>query len=196
MRNSAASVDLVYSLMLSVGGLFLVSGTSKLLRPRQFAETVVQYEILPPRVARIWAAALIPIELAVGTSLVASQMPVRGAAVGLCLVFLFAAAATVNLRRGRIIECGCFGDARKVTGTTLARLSLLGAAFTAILLTPAMGIVPDSGRTLLHISTIGNAVSIAALAVGWTLVGLWISEFDELKDIFRNHDRAQTQGES
>ncbi len=104
-------IELLASLLL--GGVFLFSAVPKLRHPRGFVLTVLQYQILPARLSRLYGWLLPPLELFLAL-LFFGGTALRSASVLTGLLLLsFLIAVGVNLARGRRLECGCFGKAAK-----------------------------------------------------------------------------------
>ena len=93
-----------------IGGLFLIAGFGKVLEPRQFADGIRAYELLPASIV-LGAAYVLPwLELAGGFLLVIGFG--RGVARLLIAVLLvvFTVSKCYALARGLEIDCGCGGD--------------------------------------------------------------------------------------
>ncbi len=115
---------------LCFGFLFLASGISKLLRASSVLHMVMNYRLLWPAAARVFAAILGPIECVAGVLLLLSLfLPVYPAAwlltVGLLIVFSLAVFSA--LLRGLKIPCGCgvLLNGHVIRWSTLARDLLL-----------------------------------------------------------------------
>lgn len=125
--ESAAVAPAVLAARLVLGVLFVVAGASKLRDGDRFRRAVETYAVLPPRMARVVARVVPPVECLAGALLVVGLLPsVAAAAVALLLV-AFTAAITVNLLRGRRIDCGCFDapGGQPISWTTVGRNGLL-----------------------------------------------------------------------
>jgi uncharacterized membrane protein YphA (DoxX/SURF4 family) len=120
--------------------VFLLSGLAKLPRRAEFTSAVRNYQLVPDRVGALVGRLLPPVEVAAG-ALLALGLGIRpvAALLGVFLI-VFSAAVAINLLRGRIIDCGCFGPVaeRRITWWTVAR---------NLLLTGAAGIVVAEGPT-------------------------------------------------
>jgi len=116
-----------------LGVIFLLSAIPKLRRPKGFVLTVMEYRVLPPLPSRIYGWSLPPLELLLALLLL-SGTDVRLTALVLSLLLLsFILAVSVNIARGRDLNCGCFGTKkqRKIGWTLLLEdLALLGGALT------------------------------------------------------------------
>ena len=90
--------------------VFVWSGTAKLLAPPQaFADSVASFHLVPAGLISPLALALPPLEILVGTALLAGWPRRLGAFGALLLSGLFFAALTAALARGLPVDCGCFG---------------------------------------------------------------------------------------
>jgi uncharacterized membrane protein YphA (DoxX/SURF4 family) len=114
----------------ALGGIFLLAGAAKLPRHDEFVHVVRRYEIGPPRLSELVARWLPLFEIVCGTLvLVGLATPLAAGAVAAALV-VFSVAVTVNLLRGREIDCGCTGTsfAKKISWSLVARDVVLAAA--------------------------------------------------------------------
>lgn len=89
--------------------IFVLAGTAKLARRREFAEAVRNYQLLPVWASEVVSRSLPPGELIVGVLLLLGVAPVPVAAVAAFCLLAFSVAIAMNLLRGRRIDCGCFG---------------------------------------------------------------------------------------
>ena len=94
--------------------LFVRALMGKLREPRQFANAIRDYELVPASSAGAIAAALLTIECALVPSLFI-ETTARLSALALAgLLLLYSAAIGINLLRGRRdIDCGCAGPAAR-----------------------------------------------------------------------------------
>jgi hypothetical protein len=104
----------------------------------RFRETLSRYELVPRVLVPTAAGLIIAAEMAV---VIASLMPARrsvGAAAGAALLLLFAAAMSINLRRGRVlVDCGCGGASeRQRLEWWMVRRNLLLAALALVATLP------------------------------------------------------------
>lgn len=107
--SAGVLVPLVLILLLrgALGGLFLGAGVAKLLRPGRFFRVVRRYGLVPSRVVRSAAFAVIAVEVTLGAALlVGIEVAVFLFLTGVALIS-FAAAVGTNLIRGRSFDCGC-----------------------------------------------------------------------------------------
>jgi hypothetical protein len=114
-----------------VGGLFIVSGLSKIAQPYDFLWAVYDYELLGPTQGLALASALPFLEVALGISLIAGTLE-RGAwLASIALLSVFTVAKGWVLHEGLKIPCGCVsrpsGTAIDVYDVVLTGLLLLAA---------------------------------------------------------------------
>ena len=116
-------------LRLVLGIMFLYAAIPKISDPRQLAEDVANYQLLPEALVHAMAALLPTVELAVAAALLLGLAP-RGAALACAgMMVMFLVAEGLALARGIDIRCGCFGaDSESISAGTLIRNLLLLAA--------------------------------------------------------------------
>lgn len=185
--DPGAAQALTGALQLAIGGAFATSVVPKLRDPRHFAATVAAYEILPRRLAPAGARLVIAAEAAVAVLLLSGLAFGGGVALALGLLALFAAATWTNLRRGRAIECGCFGGSGEVISPrSLARIAILAAAALALGAAVAGGAAealrapweePWAGA--------GHVAEVAAVAAAMAIATMWALEAPKLRDLAR-----------
>jgi hypothetical protein len=179
-------------LQLALGFVFLLGATSKLRQPSAFARTVGRYRLLPSGLARPAALGLIALESFLAVSLLTGWGLELALPVAVASLLMFSAAVAVNLRRGRQIPCGCFGDSSELLSVrTLVRLSMLLAAAVVLLVldlagTPALAVgqVVAGGWAGLV-----EALVSAALAAFLLLLGLWLLNLPEVWWLLRGSAR-------
>jgi hypothetical protein len=159
---------------------------------------VVDYEILPIRIATSAALAIIVMEVLLAVAFVSGWLTELALALAAGLLLVFMIAVAINLRRERLISCGCFGSSSEtISLRTLARLTLL---LTAILLlaialrisgdtaVPKLASMSVDGATLTYML---QAVSFACFLV---LVGAWVLSFPELASLRRQLPKPAPNG--
>lgn len=93
---------------LLLGGLLVFSGAVKIADPALFGTAVARYDLLPELIVP-YAAIIIPaLECIIGLSFLVGFRVRASAAIGVLLMALFIIAISINLARGRQIDCGCF----------------------------------------------------------------------------------------
>ncbi len=172
------------ALRIVVGFVFLLSSSSKVRRPAEFARMVMDYRVLPPLASQAFAYVLIPTEVFLGLAFLSGRL--WGVALWLAIgvLMLFLAAVGINLRRGRKVACGCFGRAdERLSGRTLARLLLLLAALVAVggysVIHPGRFPVSPSSLTLPYL------VHVLVFAVFLMVLAAWALSAPELFRVLR-----------
>lgn len=117
----------------ALAAVFAVAAAHKLRDRRYFDGIVLDYRLLPPRLALCVARLLPGLELAVVAGLIVGWTSAAPAAAALLLGY--AAAITVNLARGRReIDCGCGGPPQRLSGWLVGRNVIMAAAALVLLL--------------------------------------------------------------
>ena len=196
----AASEFALYALQIAVGAIFVASVVPKLRDRRAFARTVVNYEVVDARLAEALAPAVILVECFLAVSLLASVALTAGLIVGAVAVLVFLAATSINLHRGRRVECGCFGDpAELISGRTAARLTLLLVSIGVLLVAHAAGwtsAITPGELAAEGIASLQFLVNAAGLAAAICIAGLWITHIPDLADVIRRSASTPRQGPS
>lgn len=190
---------LAFALQLSLGFVFLLSTLPKLRRPMEFAQSVVEYRILPAKIASIVALALIPLEAFLMVAFLTGWRTDAAFPIALVMLSIFTIAVGINIRRGRRIACGCFGSAsEQISRRTLARLLVL---LTVVLLLFAF-------RSRAGISVLNLAVLMAAgstwiyllqavmLALFLILLAAWLLNLPELVFLVRTLGWTQVSADN
>jgi hypothetical protein len=127
--------QMTFVVQLAVGLVFLLSAAGKLINPRDFARGVVEYRVLPDRVSYLAGLLLILTEVLLAAVHLTGRLLSYGALLGLVVLACFIVGVALNLKRGRILPCYCFGKSKGdvISGRTLVRLILLMAAETFLL---------------------------------------------------------------
>lgn len=164
-----------------LASILLISGLAKLRRRSELVRAVDGYRLFPDPLVGPVAAALAPLELAIGL-LLAFGLVTRYAAIGaLALLGLFTAGILVNLVRGREIDCGCFGLAsrQRISWATVARNGGLVLIATTIAIEAPTTLALDSLYSrrpgALAMDEAGALALAATLALAITAVarGAW-----------------------
>jgi hypothetical protein len=126
--------------------IFLASAVPKLRHPKSFILAVLEYRVLPTRLGWLYARLLPPLELLLALLLL-SGAAVRSSAIILSLLLLsFMAAISINMVRGRNLDCHCFGKARRrsIGWRLLLQDGALLAASIALAAMRSAWIAPES----------------------------------------------------
>ena len=125
---------LALAIRLVLGGVFVWAGTTKLVQPSSFVETVAAFAILPVDWIAPFALSVIWIELIAGGLLLLDIWPRSNALVVLGLLVVFSAALGINMYRGNDVACGCFGgDGSSSLAWALLRDLLLAGGAVVLL---------------------------------------------------------------
>ncbi|HET8629147.1 MAG TPA: MauE/DoxX family redox-associated membrane protein [Thermomicrobiales bacterium] len=180
---TAVLTQLAFAARLSVGIMFTLSALPKVRRPPTFVRSVMAYDVLPAGVARVFAAALIPAEVFLALAFLTGWWPAVALPLGALVLLAFLIAVGINLRRGRRIPCGCFGEASEaISPRTLARLLLLLAAILLLAVVSGTGWIslPDLGSLLADRSALPSLLDTAGLAVFLIVLAAWLLHLPEV----------------
>lgn len=170
---------IAFSIQLCLVAVFLASALPKLRDPKRFVATVRTYELLPTNLVRLGAWGVIAGEIAVAVLALGGWSPLAIVGTSIILIVGFTIAVSVNLRRGREIDCGCFGGADEtISSRTLVRLSVLagGVSIYAILTLggPAEGLSPF--WWLSNGASFEYTLEALMIGTGLTLLAVWCME--------------------
>lgn len=177
------------AVQLLLGVVFLAAAVGKLRRPSRFVLTIRGFELLPSILSGPAAGALVALEAFVGISLLSGwglriSVPIAGG-----LLVTFAIAVGINLSRGNVVPCGCFGSpSERISTRTLARLGLLMLA--VVILTVAQLSANPSPLTItsLVVGGAGGMLRLAlmtALAAFLAALAAWALHIPELRVLLR-----------
>ena len=152
-------------LRVALGLIFMVAAVTKILSPREFAKTVVDFRIVSARLSPAIGRTIAVLELAAGIALLLGVLEWLGGIVVAGLLLAFNVALAANLIRGRRdLDCRCFGRRTlRIGWRHVAQNTLL---FVACLLIVARGlqnpvVSAESGPTPTIVVTV-----LAALYTG------------------------------
>jgi putative oxidoreductase len=174
-RERARGVPVTYAglaLRLFLGAVFVLASLPKLGALDDFERAVVNYELLPRRVARPVAVGLPWLELLCGVALLVGLGPsITAATVAVCLV-MFAAAAGYNLLRGRRMDCGCHGSAapRTISWSLVVKDLALAGVAVFVAASPVTNAVLHWPGAAAPSASAGTAVSLYCIATIAALV--------------------------
>ena len=173
-------------LQLAVGIVFLLSASGKLSHPTTFARGVKEYKLLPDSLAFGVGLLLIPLEILLGISHVLGWLLAYTAPLAVATLVSFAIAVGVNLKRGRVLSCYCFGGkgGEQISKRTLGRLGLLIAAELIVLADPAL----FAADRLTYPERVGDIVLLSTLmicAVFVLVAARWVLTVPDVIDLFR-----------
>jgi Methylamine utilisation protein MauE len=145
-----------------LGAVCLLAGLEKARAPREFAEGVRQYGLVPSHLAPLVGGALIATELVLGGLLVSGLVPVLAAVGAIALFTVFALALGVSLARSNTAPCHCFGasEVEKISPLALVRALVLTGVAIAVLVF-ALGDTGAIAREQLTASLLMTAAFVA-----------------------------------
>jgi uncharacterized membrane protein YphA (DoxX/SURF4 family) len=94
-----------------LGGVFIWASIDKIVHPRQFAEIVSGYGLLPAILVPFFAVVLPFAELVCGIFLLFNMMTRSAALIVIGMLMVFLVAIAFNVFRGVAFDCGCFSTA-------------------------------------------------------------------------------------
>ncbi|HKY55672.1 MAG TPA: MauE/DoxX family redox-associated membrane protein [Anaerolineales bacterium] len=188
-REISIFFHLAFAFQISLGIVFLLSVLPKVRGPLTFAQSVVEYQILPAKVAYAFALALIPLEALLAASFLTGWLTDFALPVAAMMLITFLIAVGINLRRGRRISCGCFGNSNEqISSRTSARLLLLLATvlFLIIFGSTQSTPLPNLGMMMTNPLMFTFFVLTAILAVFLLLLAIWILSLPDLVFLVRH----------
>lgn len=126
--------NLVGVIQFGIGGVFLISSIGKLKDPRHFRRGVAEYGVLPAFLVTTTAFVIVLVESLLAISHLTGTFLRILLPFGIAMLSSFGVAVAVNLWRGRVFPCHCFGRADAISVGTLARLALLACGETLLLI--------------------------------------------------------------
>ena len=138
------------AIQLALGMVFLLSAASKLRNPMEFSRGVREYRVVPVAFVGPASILLIALEISLAIGHLTGFLLVVVIPLGFAALCCFAAAVSINLRRGRALPCYCFGsrNGETISTHTLVRILFLGLGELFLLGTPvflfaARSSIPD-----------------------------------------------------
>ncbi|MEU6794120.1 MauE/DoxX family redox-associated membrane protein [Nonomuraea wenchangensis] len=176
-------MDLVIRIMLSA--VFVISAVGKIRTAEAwhgFRSSVDALDMIPPRLARAAALAVVALEVVVAMSLAVPALSTAGLAGSAALLMLFSAVIVQAMRAGRGVECRCFGRSDRPMGVP----HLLRNAF--LLLITACGAAVSSARApySAELLVVGAPVGVAGAVL--------VASFVELCSLFENSSPVSLKG--
>lgn len=168
---------LTYAIQLAVGATFAVAVVPKLHRPARFRRVVAGYDLLP-HLAPVAAIAVTAAEASIAVCFLTGWVMVIALPLAVVVLALFAAATALNLARGRIVECGCFGGSdERISGRSLARLLVLGLGVGCLAIAVATGTARVTTASWLAsgaMASFAYFAEVAGLALALLIATVWI----------------------
>ncbi|WP_167475394.1 MauE/DoxX family redox-associated membrane protein [Nocardia arthritidis] len=173
------STDLWLAVQFALGAVFCTAGVAKLTDFRSFAGVVRDYEMVPVRLVPVVAGGVVAVELLAGAGLATGLALGYALLVAGVLSLVFLAAVVVNLSRGRLVSCGCFGPhSEDISWRTVGRLLVLLAAVVDL----AVHRWAAGGSGPVWAGGVGSQDLLAAVgfAVAAVVVAMWAFELPVL----------------
>lgn len=124
--------DLGLAVQLALGCVFACSVVPKLRRPARFVKVVDGYQVLPARATPLAAVTVLIAEAFVAVAFLSGWQVMAGGVSVIALALVFGVGTAVNLRRGRSIDCGCFGGTEQISPRSIQRLGVVAVGAAAI----------------------------------------------------------------
>jgi uncharacterized membrane protein YphA (DoxX/SURF4 family) len=184
---------LALAMQISLGIVFLFSALPKLRHPQRFAQNVTAYNILPNKAATAFSWLVIASEAFVAITLLSGLWTEASVLLVIGLLLIFIAAVAINLKRGRRIDCGCFGDANEqISLRALTRLLLLLGLAMLLVVASSAGYAPSSPiRMITNSSAMANLFLAGCMAAFIIVFGSWMLRLPELMLLMRGGQKAQ-----
>jgi uncharacterized membrane protein YphA (DoxX/SURF4 family)/thiol-disulfide isomerase/thioredoxin len=158
----------VVAAQLFLAAVFALAGAAKLFDPAGSRRAVADFGV-PPQAARVIGMLLPLAELAIALALVLHPSARWAAAAALVLLLAFVAGVANAMRRGRDVDCGCFGPVYSATAgsATLVRNLLLAGLAATVLAYGGGPAIDDwvTARTAAELVAIGVTLAAVGLAV-------------------------------
>jgi hypothetical protein len=189
------------AIQIGLGLIFVTAAIAKLRSPGIFVETVGAYRLLRDWAVAPVAAGVIGAELFIAFAFMSGSLLGFALPLALFMLGLFFVAVAVNLRRGRRIPCGCFGNRREsISSKDLVRIVLLlcGGLSLAVL---KVGFETQALRlgsiTALGSDAVAYVVQLTAIASFLIVLGIWLLHAPDVVTAMRGrpHVGPRTDGD-
>ncbi len=178
--------DALLVVRLALGTVFALSAVGKLRDPKGFARGVIEYQVIPASLAYPFGFFFIVLESWLAIAHLTGWLLTAAIPVALGTLASFATAVGVNLRRGRVLPCYCFGNrtGEQISPRTLVRTLFLAGA--ELFLLAVRGLVT---RNQIVYSGRIESFSELGLAFFWAtfvlVTGSWVFVSPEFVDALR-----------
>jgi hypothetical protein len=144
-----------------LGVIFIFSAIPKLRHPNGFILVVLEYRILPPRLGRVFARLVPQLELFAALLLLSGIAVRLAGALTSLLLLSFIVAISINIARGRNLDCHCFGKEtrRQIGWNTLVQDGALLGLSAITLATASEWLTPEPWSVLRLFGMAGAASS-------------------------------------
>ncbi|WP_380026349.1 MauE/DoxX family redox-associated membrane protein [Effusibacillus consociatus] len=172
-------MEIYYVLRYLLAIIFLVSGLPKIIRIRNFAEAIREYNILPKYLVLPFAYLSSWIELLAAMALAFGYYVIWAELVLVPLLISYGIAIGINLYRKADLNCHCFeglGESKLTFATLMRAMFLLGA--NLFVFANDFGIFGTSYKTIsiLNLVVYAGLVLVLLLLIELTQRGLIIAE--------------------
>jgi putative oxidoreductase len=117
---------LTIRVQLGLAAIFIVAAVAKIADPPGFAHEVANYKLLPAGAINAMALWLPWLEIIIGLCFFFGVYRRTAGRLAAILLIVFIGALSINLARGRPVDCGCFGTSKapRTEGERLADMKL------------------------------------------------------------------------
>jgi hypothetical protein len=168
-----------FVIQLAVGLVFLASTVSKLYDPGSFARGLAEFKLLHHSFTGFVSCLIIVTEGWLAISHLTGYRLTISLPIGLIMLASFGLAVTINLRRGRVLPCHCFGGSGEtISARTIVRLLLLISAESLLLVTHRV-------RYLRQFTQLTEFVVELSMAIVLLVLCLWLLDLGDLLKLQR-----------
>jgi uncharacterized membrane protein YphA (DoxX/SURF4 family) len=147
VRGRLLSPWLTVRLQFVLAAFFVVAGIAKVADPPGFAHEIHNYQLVPGVAVNAMALVLPWLEILLGAALFLGLATRTAARLLAFLLVVFIAALSINLARGRPVDCGCFGTSTVVKTTErLGDMKLAIVRDVGLLLLAAQSLAAERER--------------------------------------------------
>lgn len=184
------STELILTVQLAVGLVFLQSSAQKLAHPLEFFRGLMAYRLFPRAVAYVGGVMIILGEIVAAFSYLTGWMLESVLPVAMFLLCLLTAVIVMTLVRGLTVPCLCFGarSGDTVSVLTVVRLGMLILASGLVFVAGLWGVfTPNIGELTGHEFLVGILT-----AANGVLGALWLMRLPTLLRVVRPAKAGQS----
>lgn len=156
---------------LIVGGVFLFSGISKVLDKNSIANHIFDYQLLSPTASALMSPVIVILEIVLASLLIVGFAIQEDSLIAALLLISFSLGIAINLKRGRIIDCHCFGKIKEPISSTLILRNLLIIGLLCIIILTSSTMIWAGGQWQEYIRSLQGTREILPLlsvvALSW-----------------------------
>jgi uncharacterized membrane protein YphA (DoxX/SURF4 family) len=170
----SASSFVILSLRFFIGLFFVIGALRKVFHLVEFVRGVEAYQILPKGVLRLLALPIPFVEGGVGLMLLFGNATFLSGFMAFGLIMVFTVAVAINLRRGHLVQCNCYGLASTQTistGTVVRNFLLM----TCCLLLVVLSVV--NPETISMKFTTWTVAVLLVLELGFAFITTYLTEW-------------------